>query len=190
MGSWQIGYLTFGSKVGSNIIAMSVPNRTIRISDIMLTNRYPATSFIIALGRLGIVLLVGLSYPLQCLPCRSCIYHMTSGLIKPKPEPTYPPLQPSFTDDGEGELDSSPDETDDGAEVEDLDNQYEDSDSEDDPLMPREDDGKPGVKRIGDMPRWKFVAITVGILVLGFTIAATVDELEIGECWLRGRSHS
>ncbi|KAF9006065.1 AAAP amino acid transporter [Cyathus striatus] len=50
------GYLTFGSKVGSNIIAM-----------------YPSTSLFIAIGQLAIVIMVLFSYPLQVHPCRNCL---------------------------------------------------------------------------------------------------------------------
>jgi len=50
------GYLTFGSKVGANIIAM-----------------YPSTSLFIAVGQLAIVILVLFSYPLQVHPCRNCL---------------------------------------------------------------------------------------------------------------------
>jgi len=143
----QIGYLTFGSKVGSNIIAM-----------------YPPTSVFIAVGRLGIVVLNGLSYPLQCLPCRACVYHMTSGLIKPKPEPEY---KPAPTAEGDDDLDE-PEE--------------DDYDSEDDPLIPQPDIiGKRLRRRVADMPVWKFGVITIGILISGFIIALLVDELEIGK---------
>ncbi|KAK2463582.1 hypothetical protein APHAL10511_004333 [Amanita phalloides] len=50
------GYLTFGDKVGANIIAM-----------------YPSTSLFIAIGQLAIVVLVLFSYPLQVHPCRYCL---------------------------------------------------------------------------------------------------------------------
>ncbi|KAJ7158940.1 transmembrane amino acid transporter protein-domain-containing protein [Mycena filopes] len=50
------GYLTFGSTVGANIIAM-----------------YPSTSLFIAIGQLAIVVLVLFSYPLQVHPCRNCL---------------------------------------------------------------------------------------------------------------------
>ncbi|KAG0709322.1 vacuolar amino acid transporter 5 [Suillus ampliporus] len=50
------GYLTFGSKVGANIIAM-----------------YPSTSLFIAVGQLAIVMLIMFSYPLQVQPCRNCL---------------------------------------------------------------------------------------------------------------------
>jgi len=126
---------------------------------------YPPTSVFIAIGRLGIVVLNGLSYPLQCLPCRACVYHMTSGLIKPKPEPEpetqYQPVS-------NGENDEEPEE--------------DDYDSEDDPLIPQPDViGKRLRRRVADMPLWKFYLITIGILLFGFIIALLVDELEIGE---------
>ncbi|KAF8845066.1 vacuolar amino acid transporter 5 [Paxillus ammoniavirescens] len=50
------GYLTFGSNVGANIIAM-----------------YPPTSLFIAVGQLAIVILIMFSYPLQVQPCRNCL---------------------------------------------------------------------------------------------------------------------
>ncbi|KAF9240708.1 vacuolar amino acid transporter 5 [Melanogaster broomeanus] len=50
------GYLTFGSNVGPNIIAM-----------------YPATSLFIAVGQFAIVILIMFSYPLQVQPCRNCL---------------------------------------------------------------------------------------------------------------------
>lgn len=138
-----IGYLTFGSKVGSNIIAM-----------------YPPTSFTIALGRLGIVMLVGLSYPLQCLPCRACLHTLTSGLIKKK-------RAAASTD-----VTDTADETGDNDEVDD------DDVSEQDTLVPKGDNPLP---RGGDMTRTKFTVLTSGILIAGFLIAAVVDELEVGE---------
>ncbi|KAI0741698.1 vacuolar amino acid transporter 5 [Daedaleopsis nitida] len=50
------GYLTFGSAVGPNIIAM-----------------YPTTSLFIAVGQIAIAILVMFSYPLQVHPCRNCL---------------------------------------------------------------------------------------------------------------------
>lgn len=138
-----IGYLTFGSKVGSNIIAM-----------------YPPTSFTIALGRLGIVMLVGLSYPLQCLPCRACLHTLTSGLIKKK-RATAPADVADITED-----------TSDNDDVDD------DDVSEQDTLVPKGDGHLP---RGGDMTRTKFIVLTSGILISGFLIAAVVDELEVGK---------
>ncbi|KAH7101483.1 transmembrane amino acid transporter protein-domain-containing protein [Auriculariales sp. MPI-PUGE-AT-0066] len=51
-----LGYLTFGSKVGPNIIA-----------------NYPNTSLFIAGAQLAIVINVLCSYPLQVHPCRNCL---------------------------------------------------------------------------------------------------------------------
>lgn len=56
------GYLTFGSKVGANVIAM-----------------YPSTSIFVAVGQLAIAILVMFSYPMQVHPCRNCldkIFHL------------------------------------------------------------------------------------------------------------------
>ncbi|KIK61722.1 hypothetical protein GYMLUDRAFT_42750 [Collybiopsis luxurians FD-317 M1] len=50
------GYLTFGTNVGANIIAM-----------------YPAKSLFVAIGQVAIVILVLFSYPLQVHPCRNCL---------------------------------------------------------------------------------------------------------------------
>ncbi|KDR80651.1 hypothetical protein GALMADRAFT_241008 [Galerina marginata CBS 339.88] len=64
------GYLTFGSKVGANIIAM-----------------YPSTSLFIAVGQLAIVILVLFSYPLQVHPCRNCldkVFHPAHTVVVPK----------------------------------------------------------------------------------------------------------
>ena len=51
-----LGYLSFGSRVTANIIAM-----------------YPSTTLFIAGGQLAIVVLVMFSYPLQLHPCRICL---------------------------------------------------------------------------------------------------------------------
>lgn len=62
------GYLTFGSHVSANIIAM-----------------YPSTSLFIAIGQLAIAILVIFSYPLQVQPCRNCldkVFHFDSAIEK------------------------------------------------------------------------------------------------------------
>lgn len=60
------GYLTFGNQVNGNIITM-----------------YPSNFLSSLIGQLCIVLMVSLSFPLQCHPCRSSvnhvIYFLTSG---------------------------------------------------------------------------------------------------------------
>lgn len=62
------GYLTFGSRVSANIVAM-----------------YPATSLFVAVGQLAIAILVMFSYPLQVQPCRNCldkVFHFGSAIDK------------------------------------------------------------------------------------------------------------
>jgi amino acid permease len=66
-----LGYLTFGSKTGANIIAM-----------------YPATSIFVAVGQLAIAILVLFSYPLQVQPCRNSLdkvfhFSQSSNAVKP-----------------------------------------------------------------------------------------------------------
>lgn len=72
-----LGYLTFGSRVGSNIIAM-----------------YPSTSLFIAFGQLAIVILVMFSYPLQVHPCRNCLDKVFGATKK-----TLPAAQDEDDDD-------------------------------------------------------------------------------------------
>lgn len=62
------GYLTFGSHVGANIIAM-----------------YPSTSLFIAVGQLAIVVLILFSYPLQLQPCRISLDKIIYGERAGKP---------------------------------------------------------------------------------------------------------
>lgn len=54
-----IGYLSFGDLVNSNIVTM-----------------YPKDSKLSLIGRLCIVVMVGLSFPLQCHPCRGSVNHV------------------------------------------------------------------------------------------------------------------
>ncbi|KLT40672.1 hypothetical protein CC85DRAFT_263434, partial [Cutaneotrichosporon oleaginosum] len=138
-----VGYLTFGSKVSSNVMAM-----------------YPSDSMVVAIGRLGIVFLVGLSYPLQALPCRSCLYLLTSGIIKGKKHKLLP-QQP------EPESESDDDASDSGI-----------SGHEQDFLMPKVGDGARGPPA-AEMPLKKYIGFTVGIVVAGYCIAFLVDELDI-----------
>ncbi|CAI5760530.1 unnamed protein product [Candida verbasci] len=58
------GYLTFGNIVNSNIITM-----------------YSKDSISSLIGRLCIVIMVSLSYPLQCHPCRGSINHVIHFII-------------------------------------------------------------------------------------------------------------
>ena len=66
-----IGYLSFGRNVNGNIITM-----------------YPKDSISSLIGRLCIVIMVSLSFPLQCHPCRGSINHvihfLTVGIASSK----------------------------------------------------------------------------------------------------------
>ncbi|CAK5273800.1 unnamed protein product [Mycena citricolor] len=82
------GYLTFGSTVGANIIAM-----------------YPSTTLFVAVGQLAIVILVLFSYPLQVHPCRNCldkIFHTGSHEIKTVATPSDEGDDDAFDEDHAG----------------------------------------------------------------------------------------
>ena len=55
-----------------------------------------------------------------------------------------------------------------------------DSEDEDDPLMPKDGGDHHSSGTDGDMSNTKFLIITAGILISGFLIALAVDELEVG----------
>ncbi|EGV65154.1 hypothetical protein PSN45_005215 [Yamadazyma tenuis] len=59
------GYLTFGSAVNGNIITM-----------------YPKNSMSSLVGRLCIVVMVALSFPLQCHPCRGSLNHVVYFIVE------------------------------------------------------------------------------------------------------------
>jgi len=80
-----LGYLTFGSKVGANIIAM-----------------YPSTSLFIAGGQAAIVVLVLFSYPLQVHPCRNCLDKVFSS-VRPSPQAAIKPA-PTAVIPADGEV--------------------------------------------------------------------------------------
>jgi hypothetical protein len=133
-----VGYLTFGSKVSSNVMAM-----------------YPSDSMAVAIGRLGIVFLV--------LPCRSCLYLLTSGIIKGKKHKLLP-------QEPEPESESDDDDASDSGI----------SGHEQDFLVPKVGDAARGPPA-AEMPLKKYIGFTIGIVVAGYFIAFLVDELDIGE---------
>jgi len=59
-----LGYLSFGSHVTANVIAM-----------------YPSTTLFIAGGQLAIIILVMFSYPLQVHPCRNSLDKVASAVF-------------------------------------------------------------------------------------------------------------
>ncbi len=141
---------------------------------------YPATSLTICLGRLGIVLLVGLSYPLQLLPCRACIHGLTGGFVnrylKKRPSQAGFSQVTSRVING----DASDDDDDDQQDGD------EGSDAENDALVPKPGDsgftgGVRSKRAIGEMTQRKYIGVTLMILFSGFAIALLVDELEVGK---------
>lgn len=149
---------------------------------------YPPTSLLIALGRLGIVLLVGLSYPLQLLPCRACVYAFTSGIIKgKKAEPLVPEdasVNVPYYDPEDEEVDHQHHQH----QHQQRQDEEADDEEEDDPLMPKRYVNDRGIG-VGEMRKSKFVGFTTGILVAGFGIALMVDELEVGKCCVGSSLH-
>ena len=140
------------------LAATSLPCKsTLREFSSKLTpiQRYPPTSIFIAIGRFGIVLLVGLAYPLQVLPCRACIHGLTLGL---------------FGSSEDEQVAAPEDEEDEDHEEE-----------EDDPLVPKPDEEEDESHGPGDMSNTKFYVVTTGIVIVSYLIAAEVDELEVGE---------
>lgn len=77
------GYLTFGEKTISNIIKM-----------------YPST-WPTTVGRIAIIILVSLSYPLQCHPARNSINHVIYHLRKGQPTNTIDASSALLTDNFE-----------------------------------------------------------------------------------------
>jgi len=181
------GYLTFGSKVGSNIIAM-----------------YPNSSLFVAIGRLGIVLMVlfsfvpslspslrlpstpllslshfsltlsfpkltllrrfalrRLSYPLQAHPCRLALDKVISTIK------SYSSLH--LDHHGHKAAATAPTPV---SAVESLNDDDDDEEAEED-FIPEE--------LVKEMSQTRYIALTVGILLGGLVIALLVDDLEIGE---------
>lgn len=148
------GYLTFGNYASGNIITM-----------------YPKDSILSLIGRLCIVIMVGLSYPLQCHPCRGSINHViffiTNGFKKDQKTtrarntPEYTSLASDAGSQSDSHVDSIVDETFisttpvEGAQ--DSDGHY--------PIV---------VKLTSKM----FYIITTMILVFSYLVAITVTSLE------------
>ncbi|KAJ3497571.1 hypothetical protein NLJ89_g10333 [Agrocybe chaxingu] len=143
------GYLTFGSKVGPNIIAM-----------------YPSTSLFVAVGQLAIVVLVLFSYPLQVHPCRNCldkVFHPGHVAV--------PPSKSKVVDEvarvgavEEEEDDTSSRSSGSGSE-------------ETEEIVPEPEGDEHG--HHGEMSAVKHFLLTAGIIVAGFTVAYLVDDLQM-----------
>jgi hypothetical protein len=111
---------------------------------------YPHSSLFVAIGRLGIVLMVIASYPLQVHPCRAALDKILATIL---------------SQGDEVELEGVPDDEPDA----------------DDTNAAGETGGGVAVKRVKEMGRARFIALTAGIVTVGLAVALTVDELETGK---------
>ena len=138
------GYISFGSKVTGNIVAM-----------------YPTDSILSLIGRLCIVIMVSLSFPLQCHPCRGSINHIiyfiSNGIHDIKSQSGYQQIEDMGEEVNVEEVDelfitTTPME---GAH---------DTDGHDPMIVP--------------LSKRNFYIITTFIVVLAYLVAITVTSLE------------
>ena len=148
------GYLTFGNSVGGNIISM-----------------YPKDSILSLIGRLCIVIMVSLSYPFQCHPCRGSINHVIFFIkngfkahLKAKRSANAPEYT-SLASDAESQTDSQ------------LETVADETFISTTPVEGAQDsDGHyPIVVKLSTK---MFYIITTAILVLSYLVAITVTSLE------------
>lgn len=139
-----IGYLTFGNSVDANIITM-----------------YPKDSVPSLIGRLCIVVMVSLSFPLQCHPCRGSLNHIRyfikhgvqSHKMRNQTDPNgYTPIQ----SDGESMVEESFISTTPMEGAQDTDGH--------DPIIVK-------------LTTRQFYLITTGIVVLAYLVAISVKSL-------------
>ncbi len=107
---------------------------------------------------MGIVLLVALSYPLQCHPCRTCLHTLSTGWRNSSHRP--------LTQNDESESDSDIDP---------------DSDDDSDDVQGKVADADDAAQASQPMGQAKFVGLTCGIMVSGLAVSLVIDELEVGE---------
>ncbi|KAG0056224.1 hypothetical protein BGZ83_005956 [Gryganskiella cystojenkinii] len=152
-----LGYLTFGNSVGSNIIQM--------YND----------SMIVTVGRIAIVILVMFSFPLQCHPCRACLDKVLIAVGQfwdstrfSKASREYNAIisgtaaAPSARDDADTHPHTPSSVTLAGNPQED-----------------EEDDVDHGDHGGATIPEFKFIVMTMCILIGSYIIAITVSELEL-----------
>ncbi|KAG0222803.1 hypothetical protein BGX31_008851 [Mortierella sp. GBA43] len=134
-----LGYLTFGSITGSNIIQM-----------------YEST-LLVTIGRIAIVILVVFSFPLQCHPCRACLDKVLSAMGEYWDSTRF----------GSGGAYNTV------------------AGSENDHAHPHVPAGHTNTHHHDDhggsteIPKFKYMAMTIGILVASYVIAMTVSELDL-----------
>lgn len=137
------GYFTFGSEVSGNIVAM-----------------YPTASVLSLIGRLCIVIMVSLSFPLQCHPCRGSINHIiffvTHGVHNTKTHDGYQQIE----DAGDVSVENTDELFITTAPMEGA----HDTDGHDPMIVP--------------LTKRRFYIITTVIVVLAYLVAITVSSLE------------
>lgn len=164
-----IGYLSFGDSVNGNIISM-----------------YPKNSTLSLIGRLSIVIMVSLSYPLQCHPCRGSVNHVFFYLTKgfSKDESSGPKLRshPSVINSAGHRIHGNNSES--VALTADIESIADDSSSFADesfvsttPMEGAQDtDGHGPI--IVPLTNKRFYIITTTIVTLSYIVAVTVTSLE------------
>ncbi|SAM83094.1 uncharacterized protein UBRO_03652 [Ustilago bromivora] len=153
-----LGYLSFGSNVGDNIIAM-----------------YPSTSFFVCFGRVSIIILTVFSYPLQVHPCRASLDKVFSKASR----------RQQILDDAAA--DASLLASQDGGEGEDAIEPYHDDENvPSQPRQPNPPQQQQQQQQQQDLtesdeeiPLGKWCLMTAGILSTTFIISLLVDDLSI-----------
>lgn len=150
-----VGYLTFGDAVNGNIITM-----------------YPKDSILSLIGRLSIVIMVSLSYPLQCHPCRGSVNHVLFYLT----EGMSAKLRSSATDSaGQRHTGETQALTTDMESIQS--NQADESFVSTTPMEGAMDtDGHGPI--VVPLTSKKFYIITTAIVTLSYLVAITVTSLE------------
>lgn len=145
------GYLTFGDHVSGNIIAMYPHSKSSTI------------------GRIAIVVLVMLSYPLQCHPCRASVNHVIHYFKHGANTSMNKKLKQRFYSRLESNTSNATNSTITSSERQSLLNWQNDELVE-----------EGGVNEINIVPlgTTKFIVLTSSILVLSYLVAMTVSSLE------------
>lgn len=148
-----LGYLTFGNAVNGNIITM-----------------YPKDSIPSLIGRLCIVVMVSLSFPLQCHPCRGSINHVIY-FVRNGVKSGWKLRNSLVTTDGYSAL---PDQT--SQQSHDVESVCDESFVSTTPMEGAQDtDGHDPI--IVPLTTKKFYGITTTIVIASYLVAITVKSL-------------
>ncbi|SPO27334.1 uncharacterized protein UTRI_10450 [Ustilago trichophora] len=146
-----LGYLSFGSNVGDNIIAM-----------------YPSTSLFVCFGRVSIIILTIFSYPLQVHPCRASLDKVFSKASR----------RQQILDQAAASAVLIPEDREEDQDQGDTIEPYRDD--EDAPLQPSSCPQVPlQPESDEEIPLAKWCLMTAGILSTTFIISLLVDDLSI-----------